>query len=101
MDTSVLIAYIIVIIFLVKLVMGVNWYGSSKCEGLVSRPAHKKREQMTDVVMNNKDIFTNDQMRVSYIRSVIPWIDVIVVEDLRKLIRENKFDKKNIYQVLG
>ena len=101
MGTPAFIAYIIAITILVKWVMGSDCCGGSKCEGLVSRPTKENRERMTSYVMQNKDIFTNNQMDVSSIRTVMPWMDAVVVEDLRKLVRENRFDKKNIYQVLG
>jgi hypothetical protein len=101
MDASTAIAYIIVLVILVKFVMMSNCCGSSRCEGLVSRPTHKNRERMADVVMKNKYIFTNDQMDVPAIRSIMPWMDAVVFEDLRKLTRENMFELKNIYQVLG
>jgi hypothetical protein len=101
MDTSTGITYIIIIVLLVKLSMASDWYSGVRCEGMVSRPTHETRERMTEAVMVNKHIFVNDRMGVPSIRSVMPWMDAVVFEDLRKLTRENRFDQKNIYQVLG
>lgn len=102
METWVFVIYILALSVLVKFIMGKDCCGGGGgCEGLVSRPNVLHRESMASDVLQNKHIFQNDKLNITQIRHRMPWMDAVVFEDLRKLVRENKFAKENIYNVLG
>jgi len=101
METIAFVAYILVLIILAKLLLNNSGCGCNGSEGLTARPADGRRETMSSQVAQNKHMFQNDEMDVHQIRGVFPWMDAVVFEDLRKLVRENKFDKQNIYKTLG
>lgn len=49
-------------------------------------------------IVSNKLIFDEDLYTA---KSIMPWIDAITYEDIRKLIRENNFNEETILSVLN
>lgn len=94
MDTTDLVACVIVTLILLKVLT------NCQRDSLITRPDHATRETMAADVLKNKRIF-NSAVDVSDIRHRMPWMDAVIYEDIRKLSQTGKFEKKNIYDVLG
>jgi len=70
----------------------------SSREGLTNKPNEKERQQMVESVLQNKNLFGNTSDMLTT-RNVLPWMDAISYEDLRKLYRHEKFTKSNINNI--
>lgn len=68
------------------------------CEGLSSAPSAAQREIMTNQMLNNKKLFNTS---LDSTKQILPWIDAVVYEDARSLISLDKFNKKNINNILS
>ena len=88
-----------ILLFLILLFLIFKLFNNFHYEGLTSRPNIKQLDGMINDVINNKDIFSNGN--VSNAKKQISWMDVIVFEDVRNLIRTNTFNKNNVSKILN
>jgi hypothetical protein len=101
MNTITILVYIIVIIALLKLLFQLSFGVCRRgMESLTSRPNNKDKDEMVNQILHNQRLF-NKNSEIYKLRHIMPWIDAIILEDLRILIRENKFNKLNILHVLS
>lgn len=68
-------------------------------ECLVSKPTGVEKEYMASDIINNKNLFISNNM--SEVRQILPWMDAITYEDVRKLIRHNDFNTASVVRALG
>ena len=87
------IALLVIIAWLVY-----NYIKCGKREHLVNRPDNGQRERMADQIMRNKNVFLKTDLSV--IQSQMPWMDAVVYEDVRGLIRGGKLNGENLNRVL-
>lgn len=81
-----------IILFLLLLVVYKN--AISK-ERLTSKPNPEQLEQMSNLIMDNSNLF-DEGSSFRKAKKKIKWIDVIIYEDMRKLKRNNQFNKISI-----
>jgi hypothetical protein len=91
---------VLVIIYLYRIVV----YGCDSCgtcEGLSSKPDRYARERMRNQILSNPSVFMNKNIGIDKIKNDMPWVDPVVYEDVRYLIRNKKLDTDNVDDILG
>ena len=91
----------IIILLLLVATLAKQMHRMAYSEHLTNRPSGQQKEQMINQVLKAKSIFTNKGTEMPDARHIIPWMDAIVYEDLRLLVRENRFNRQNISRVLS
>jgi len=91
-----------IIILLVLLTTLVNFRIKSpkRKENLISRPTNDEIPNMVKKIMDYKEFFTNKPVNINVIKRKIPWMDIVLYEDIRKIILNNDFSEKSIKKIL-
>ena len=89
----------IMLVILINIMM--DLICSNEREFLTARPNDSEKNNMTREIMSNRKIFEDPPISIEEVRMGIPWMDAIVYEDIRRLVREKKFNDVNIKQALS
>ncbi len=85
-----MIVWVIVLILL--------WLMCRNNEGLVNRPNQREKKKYINEMMINKNKFGGT---LNSARKTMPWVDVVVYEDARGLLENNKFTEENLSKILS
>lgn len=69
-------------------------------EGLVTKPNKLQKVDMANQIMSAASDIKRG-INLSKLRQSIPWMDTVIYEDLRNLIRHHVFDLNHIIKVLS
>jgi hypothetical protein len=67
-------------------------------EGLSSIPNSLQRSIMVEQMLNNKELFYTTLDKT---KRTLPWVDAVIYEDVRSLIKKDRFNKKYINNILS
>lgn len=71
-----------------------------RTEKLTSRPSPEQAKKMSNEILRNKDLFTNHRHTAKTVGQRLPYVDVVLYEDLRNLARNEQFTDRNIYNTI-
>jgi hypothetical protein len=86
-----IVAAIIVVVICISKIM------NREC--LTVKPTKSEKTMMANAILTNKSLFINST-GFNKAKRVFSWLDAITYEDMRNLIRSNKFDIPHIINVL-
>lgn len=89
---------VIIIVFVLILIYVIDCRGK---EGLRSRPSLSQRRKIAADIYKNKNIFVSDSAHIRSIRNFMPWMDAILYEDVRHLLRTGQFNKENLENIIS
>ncbi len=67
-------------------------------EGLIAKPSDAERIEYIDAILNNRTLFTGRYTYYSA-KEKIPWLDALIYEEIRQLVRQNNLNKKSLLSV--
>jgi hypothetical protein len=87
------------VIILVSLVLFLVNYldGDFLREGLVSRPDNGEKTQISNQIIANANLFSRPY---SEIAGRFPWMDIVLYEDVRGLIRANRLNPQELEKIM-
>ena len=84
-----------VILFAILLIIVYLEKRNTTSEGLTTKPTDKSVDILSKEVVENKNLFKNSSL--SNAKRKLPWVDVIIYEDIRKL---DNFTIENIKKII-
>ena len=84
--------FFIIVLFIILL-----WDFNCK-EALTTKPNDAEKQKYINEILNNKKIFNNRHTYYSA-KEKIPWMDAIIYEDVRQLVRQNNLNKNSVNNV--
>jgi len=63
-------------------------------EGLTVKPSSDQIEDFTNKILQNKHVFVGGSLNSA--RSAMPWVDAVIYEDVRRLVRNGSFTAAGI-----
>ena len=67
-------------------------------EGLTNKPTDAEKQGYIDDIINNKSFFSNKKTYYAA-KEKLPWLDAIIYEDVRYLVRQNNLNKNSLNSV--
>jgi len=95
MSNRYFILYIIILFFIIRLITGNKCTSCAISESLVAQPNGAEKEKMIDDIIKYSFMFKQN-ISISNMRFVMPWMDAVLLEDIRRLLKNKQFDRAHI-----
>ena len=81
----------------VIIIIGILVLLNVQTEGLTSKPSNFEKQKYTNEILANKNIFAKSTFYNA--KEKMPWLDALIYEDVRQLVRQNNLNKNSINRV--